>query len=61
MLLSGDQKLLTPFPLFLFLFTHGPSFWFPSFLVGEGARVWAKSKGIDLTATIEEADEVMTH
>ncbi|RVW75263.1 putative threonine aspartase [Vitis vinifera] len=28
-----------------------------SFLVGEGARIWAKSKGIDLPATIKEADE----
>ncbi|XP_006491052.1 putative threonine aspartase isoform X2 [Citrus sinensis] len=31
-------------------------FWF---LVGEGARVWAKSKGIALPATIAEADEWM--
>ncbi|XP_034708424.1 putative threonine aspartase isoform X2 [Vitis riparia] len=29
----------------------------PIFLVGEGARIWAKSKGIDLPATIKEADE----
>ncbi|KAL9430139.1 hypothetical protein AB3S75_025510 [Citrus x aurantiifolia] len=29
----------------------------PMFLVGEGARVWAKSKGIALPATIAEADE----
>ncbi|KAK0581151.1 hypothetical protein LWI29_010614 [Acer saccharum] len=29
----------------------------PMFLVGEGARVWAKSKGIALPATITEADE----
>lgn len=31
----------------------------PMFLVGEGARVWAKSKGIALPATIAEADEWM--
>ena len=31
---------------------------FPSFLVGEGARMWAKSKGIPLPASIPEADEV---
>ncbi|KAG7990358.1 hypothetical protein I3843_02G022400 [Carya illinoinensis] len=29
----------------------------PIFLVGEGARTWAKSKGIALPATIAEADE----
>ncbi|EEF50495.1 putative threonine aspartase isoform X2 [Ricinus communis] len=29
----------------------------PMFLVGEGARVWAKSKGIDLPETIEEANK----
>jgi hypothetical protein len=29
-----------------------------SFLVGEGARTWAKSKGIALPATTAEADEV---
>ncbi|KAK2650355.1 hypothetical protein Ddye_017844 [Dipteronia dyeriana] len=29
----------------------------PMFLVGEGARVWEKSKGIALPATITEADE----
>lgn len=29
-----------------------------SFLVGEGARTWAKSKGIAMPATIAEADEV---
>ncbi|KAL5859764.1 hypothetical protein ACOSQ4_001060 [Xanthoceras sorbifolium] len=29
----------------------------PMFLVGEGALVWAKSKGIALPATITEADE----
>lgn len=29
----------------------------PIFLVGEGARTWAKSKGIALPATIDEADE----
>lgn len=30
-----------------------------SFLVGEGARIWAKSKGMALPATIAEADEVI--
>ncbi|KAF5953311.1 hypothetical protein HYC85_006167 [Camellia sinensis] len=29
----------------------------PIFLVGEGARMWAKSKGIPLPASIPEADE----
>ncbi|KAF3441313.1 hypothetical protein FNV43_RR15226 [Rhamnella rubrinervis] len=29
----------------------------PIFLVGEGARIWAKSKGMALPATIAEADE----
>ncbi|XP_057497934.1 putative threonine aspartase isoform X1 [Actinidia eriantha] len=29
----------------------------PIFLVGEGARVWAKSKGIPLPSSIEEADK----
>lgn len=29
-----------------------------SFLVGEGARTWAKSKGIALPSTIAEADKV---
>ncbi|KAK4476569.1 hypothetical protein RD792_015726, partial [Penstemon davidsonii] len=29
----------------------------PMFLVGEGARVWAKSKGIASNDTVEEADE----
>ncbi|XP_076954508.1 putative threonine aspartase isoform X2 [Bidens hawaiensis] len=29
----------------------------PMFLAGEGARVWAKSKGIDFLATIEDADK----
>ncbi|XP_012083436.1 putative threonine aspartase isoform X2 [Jatropha curcas] len=29
----------------------------PMFLVSEGARIWAKSKGFDLPATIEEADK----
>lgn len=29
-----------------------------SFLVGEGARTWAKSKGIALPVTIAEADKV---
>lgn len=31
---------------------------FLSFLVGEGARVWAKSKGISLPECTAEADEV---
>lgn len=31
-----------------------------SFLVGEGARTWAKSKGVALPATIDEADEVIS-
>jgi hypothetical protein len=29
-----------------------------SFLVGEGARTWAKSKGIALPVTVAEADKV---
>lgn len=29
------------------------------FLVGEGAREWAKSKGIAVPATPKEADEVV--
>ncbi|KAL7204063.1 hypothetical protein ACSBR2_017179 [Camellia fascicularis] len=29
----------------------------PIFLVGKGARMWAKSKGIPLPASIPEADE----
>ncbi|KAL3618656.1 hypothetical protein CASFOL_037475 [Castilleja foliolosa] len=29
----------------------------PMFLVGEGARMWAKSKGIDSDDSVEEADE----
>ncbi|XP_019238398.1 PREDICTED: putative threonine aspartase isoform X2 [Nicotiana attenuata] len=31
---------------------------FPMFLVGEGARVWAKSKGVVLPSTVAEADEL---
>lgn len=30
------------------------------FLVGEGARVWAKSKGICLPENMAEADDVIT-
>lgn len=38
-----------------FLMDHFVS---PRFLVGEGAHIWAKSKGIDLPASVAEANKV---
>lgn len=32
--------------------------WFSRFLVGEGARLWAQSKGISMPKTTKESDEV---
>lgn len=38
----------------------GATLMWSSFLVGEGARIWAKSKGIVLPATIAQAEEVLS-
>ena len=46
------------FFFFYFKLTPAKNIMLHSFLVGEGARTWAKSKGIALPATIAEADEV---
>lgn len=42
------------------LLAYSVTFLWSSFLVGEGARIWAKSKGIALPTTIAEADEVIS-
>ncbi|CAH2041026.1 unnamed protein product [Thlaspi arvense] len=39
------------------LFSYETFLMLPSFLVGEGARIWAKAKGIPLPPTMAEADK----
>lgn len=46
------------FSVLLLLFNCGLLYVSPRFLVGEGARKWAKSKGIALAETAKEADQV---
>ncbi|KAF5952646.1 hypothetical protein HYC85_010590 [Camellia sinensis] len=51
----GQHCWVEYLPYFCSLMRH---FLFPSFLVGRGACMWAKSKRIPLPASIPEADEI---